>query len=111
MTVEQVAAEADVKIRTPRHDWMWLFGFGGIWVAFAALEMATDLPWSTPSLVVGCVLVAEALWIRTFGVDLTREAANIRGLRRRSIPWPQVQAALRHQQLGAGRGESHSRER
>ena len=55
------------------------------------------------TVVIGCVFVAEALWIRTFGVDLTREAANIRGLRRWSIPWRHVQAVLRHQQLGAMR--------
>lgn len=103
MTVRQGSASADVKIRTPRREWMPLLGFGGIWFAFLALDVATDLPWSKPSLVVGCVFVAEALWIRTFGIDLTRESAIVRGLRRQIIPWQQVQAVLRYEQFGAGR--------
>jgi hypothetical protein len=103
MTVPQSAAEADVKIRTPFRDLAWLLGVAVIAFASAAFGMANNLPGSAVPLVFGCVFVAEALWVRTFGVDLTRESANVRGLRRRSIPWQQVQAVLRHGQLGAGR--------
>jgi len=103
MTVGQGAVEANVKIRTGRHDWIWLFGFGGFLLAFAAFGRMTAEPASVMPLVVGGVFVAEALCIRTFGVDLTPESANVRGLRRRRIPWSQVQAVLHHQQLGTRR--------
>jgi hypothetical protein len=68
----------------------------------AAFHMAFDLPWFSVDLVLGCVIVAEALGIQTFGVDLTRESADIRGIRRRSIPWLQAQGVLRHEQFGEG---------
>ncbi len=103
MTTQQNAAEADVKIRTARRDWILLFGAGCIVLASSAFSFANDLPAATFPLVMGCVLVAEALWIRSFGVDLTRESANTRGVRRRSIPWQQVQAVLRHDQFGSAR--------
>ena len=103
MTVEQGTAEADVRIRTPIRDWMWMFVFGLFWFALAAFEMTSDMSWSAQHLVVGSVFVGQALWIRTFGVDLTAESAHIRGLRQRSIPWQQVQAVLRHQQPGSRR--------
>ncbi len=103
MTVPQSAAEADVKIRTPRRDWMVLFGAGVIALASAAFSIAFDLDGSTLPIVIGSVFIAEALWIRTFRVDLTRESANLRGLRRRSIPWRQVQAVLRDDLFGAER--------
>jgi len=103
MTVQDGAVEANVKIRAGRHDWVWLFGFGGFLVAFAAFGRITAELSSVMPLVVGCVFVAEALLIRTFGVDLTPECANTRGLRRRSIPWSQVQAVLNHRQLGTMR--------
>ena len=44
----------------------------------------------------GCISVATALWNRTLGVDLTRESANLRGFRRRSVPWQEVQAVVRN---------------
>jgi hypothetical protein len=103
VTLEQDAGQAVVKMRTPGHDWMLLLGFGLFLLARAASDLGTDLPSSVFYFILGCVLVSEALWIRTFGVDLTRVSANIRGLRRQSIPWQQVQAVLRHNQLGAGR--------
>ena len=40
---------------------------------------------------------------RSFGVDLTPESANIRGLRRRRVPWSQIQAVLGYRQMGADR--------
>jgi hypothetical protein len=103
VTIAEGAAEAEVKIRTPRLDWMPLLVVGGIALASVALDLATGYPRSIPRLVFGCVFIAEMLWIRTFGIDLTRESAVVRGLRRRSIPWPDVQAVLLHDQRGAGR--------
>ena len=100
MTVQQGAAEADVKIRTVRRVWMPLFVFGGFWLVLAAVEMAAGQPALTLQWVVlGVVVIAEAFWIRTFGVDLTRESAMVRGLRRRSVLWQEVQAVVRHRRL------------
>jgi hypothetical protein len=103
MTVQQGAAEADVKIRTATREWILLAGAGCIAFASAAFSSARDLPVVTLPLLMGCVFVAEALWTRSFGVDLTQESANIRGVRRRSIPWHQVQAVLREDQFGSAR--------
>jgi len=47
------------------------------------------------------LLVAMTLWGLTWGVDLTPESANVRGIRRRSIPWREVQAVLRYEQAGS----------
>ena len=47
------------------------------------------------------LLVAMTLWAMTWGVDLTPESANVRGIRRRSIPWREVQAVLRYEQAGS----------
>jgi hypothetical protein len=103
MIEEKGAAEADVRIRVARPDWMWILAFAGIWFATAGLDVMRESPESAWPLVLGFVLVAEALWIRSFGIDLTRESAIVRGIRRRSIPWQEVQAVLRHSQLGSGR--------
>ena len=46
------------------------------------------------------VVVAESLWELTLGVDLTPESVILRGVRRRSIPWQQVQAVIRDEMLG-----------
>src|SRR5665647_2835884 len=46
-------------------------------------------------LVAGCLWVVGGLWIRTLGVDLTPESAIVRGVRRRSVSWPEVQAVVR----------------
>jgi hypothetical protein len=48
-----------------------------------------------------CFYVAVALSTRTFGVDLTRESAIVRGVRRRSVPWQEVQAVVRYPPSGA----------
>jgi hypothetical protein len=37
MTLEHGAAEPDVKIRTPRHAWMWKFVAALAWLALAAV--------------------------------------------------------------------------
>jgi hypothetical protein len=76
MILEQGTAEAEVKIRMPRHAWMFKLAAGVLWLACAAFYL-----WSLQlvlaalvSLVVSSVLVASALWHRNLGVDLTRES-------------------------------------
>lgn len=103
MTIAQGAVEADVEIRTPGSNWMWLWVLAGVWFAFVALDVATGGPWFTWRLVFACVFVAEGFGIRTLGVDLTQESVNIRGLRRRRVPWQEVQAVVRHNQRATGR--------
>lgn len=102
MTLEHGAVEAEVKIREPRHAWMWQVVIGVAWLVLAAGNVWRDRPvvalyWLTG----GCVLAAAGLWSRTLGLDLTRESANLHGSRRRSIPWQEVQAVVRQ-----GRGGS-----
>jgi hypothetical protein len=83
---------------------MWISGFAVIWLVLVGLTLTTDhYAGSTSSLVIGGVLIAEMLWIQTFGVDLTRKCAVVRGIRRQSIPWQHVQAVLPFEQLGTGR--------
>ncbi len=103
MTVAAGAVEADVKIRAPGLDWMCLFLLAGVWFASVGLDVAMGAPAFTWRLVFACLLAAEGLWIRTFGVDLTQESANIRGLRRSTVPWREVQAVVCRSQLGTGR--------
>lgn len=103
MNIEQVAAGADVKIRSSRGGWVGIWAFAGIWLVFVALYLTTDYHGSTSSLVFGFLLILELLWLQTFGVDLTRECAIVRGVRRRSVPWSEVQAVLPDSQLGTGR--------
>lgn len=62
MIEEKAAAEADVKIRVARPDWMWILAFGGIWFAATALDVMRESPESAWHLVLGLVFVAEALW-------------------------------------------------
>jgi hypothetical protein len=101
MTADQGRAEAEVKIRTTRQAWMQPFVFGGIWLVFAIFWATTDrrffaLSWLT----LGCVSIVQALWFRTMGVDLTPDSANVRGVRRRCIPWNDVQAVVHHRRQG-----------
>ena len=44
--------------------------------------------------------MVEALWLRTRGVDLTDQAAVLRGFRRRTIAWRDVQAVVRTRRFG-----------
>jgi hypothetical protein len=100
MTVQQGAAEADVSRSALFAVWMPWLVFGGFWLVLAAVEMAAGQPALTLQWVVlGVIVIAEAFWVRTFGVDLTRESAMVRGLRRRSVPWQEVQAVVRHAPL------------
>lgn len=100
-------AHEAVKIRTPRRDWIGFLVAGGIWLVNGGISLALDTvltlgrPWNgTLGLAIGCLLVAEALWIRTLGVDLTQESANVRGIRRRSVPWQEVQAVVHRRWAG-----------
>jgi hypothetical protein len=49
------------------------------------------------------LLVVTSPWTLTLGVDLKPEAAILRGFRRRTIAWQEVQAVLRFEQLGSSR--------
>jgi hypothetical protein len=107
MRVEHGVVEATVRIRTPRMDWAFLFVVGLVALAMQSLVWVTlDGPGSPeypiPGLMGGVFLV-ESLLIRGFGVDLTPESANVRGLRRRSVPWSQIQAVLGYRQMGTDR--------
>lgn len=113
MSVENSVTEAAVRIRTPRLGWMPMLVSG-----LVVLAMRAFLEWVVPAgpspggswssgdnalLVMGGVFVLESLLIRSFGVDLTPESANVRGFRRRRVPWSQVQAVLGYRQMGADR--------
>jgi hypothetical protein len=91
-----------VSIRAPRISWVWLLVYAPFELAFAVSYWLMDsfffaLTW----LVLACISVTLAMWLRTMGVDLTPESAVVRGFRRRSVPWPQVQAVLPHRRQGA----------
>ena len=102
MTIEQGAAEAEVRMRVLRLPWMMLLLVGGVALLNAAVQVTQGQ--SRPFLVfAGCLIVAEGLWIRSFGVVLTPEFVKVRGIIRRSIPWRDVQAVVRFDQLGERR--------
>jgi hypothetical protein len=97
MTLERGAVDAGVKIRVPRHVWIpqLVMGVAFLVVGAAAVwrEGSLDGPYW---LILGGLGVAAALWARTLGVVLTGESANLRGFRRRSVPWQEVQAVVRY---------------
>lgn len=102
MRTDTGAADAVVKIRTPRHGWLPMAVIGVVILCMgldATIRLDRTLRGSFP-LVMGPIFVVEALWIRTFGVDLTTQVARLRGLRRRNIPWTQVQAVAPYIVLG-----------
>jgi hypothetical protein len=98
--------EGCVQIRTSRHRWVGDLVMSGFYLMCAAFV------WTSPAqfwrgawlalvwLVLGCAGVVEALWLRTRGVDLTDEAAVLRGFRRRTIAWRDVQAVVCTQRFG-----------
>jgi hypothetical protein len=96
MTLEHGAAEADVKIRTPRHVWIWTFVAALTSLALAAVFLWIDHVVITAVyfLVLSGAIAALGLRQRSFGVDLTRESAIVRG--RRNVPWQEVQAVDRY---------------
>jgi hypothetical protein len=96
----QSAAEADVRIRTSGLDWMGPVVLGGLGLMLAALPGTGQPGFALYWLIYGALMVAEGLWMRTFGVDLRPEFAGVRAFRKRRLPWPQVQAVVRHRRLG-----------
>jgi hypothetical protein len=102
MTVEQGEAEAVVRIRTSRRAWIVRFVSAGAWVALASGFLLIDrLPLAAlGSLAFSCAWIAQALWIRQMGIDLTRESANVRNAHRRRIRWHEIQAVDRCGQPG-----------
>jgi hypothetical protein len=98
MTLERGAVEAGVKIREPRHVWMLPLVMGVAWLVLAAINEWRAGPLFAPYwlMTLSCLSVAAGLWGRTRGVDLTPESANLRGFRRRSVPWLEVQAVVRY---------------
>jgi len=102
MTVEQGEAEAVVRIRTSRRAWILRFVSAGAWLALAAGFLLIDrLPLAAlGSLAFSCAWIAQALWIRQMGIDLTRESANVRNAHRRRIRWHEIQAVDRCGQPG-----------
>ena len=104
MSVDAGVTEATVRIRTPRLGWMMLCAAGLIVIATHALEWPLiGRTGDNSAFVLGGVFVVESLLIRSFGIDLTSESANVRGFRRRSVPWSQIQAVWCYRQMGADR--------
>jgi hypothetical protein len=98
ITGEQDRDDAVVKIRMPRSSWMWLFVLAGSQFVFAAGWLALGSSWlAAGGLATGGLGVGTGWWIRTRGVDLTPESAIVRSVRRRNIPWQDVQAVLQYQ--------------
>ena len=107
MTMKQGVGQAVVKIRQSRYTQIQPFVLITLLVPAAFLNntaFVDDPLGQALTLGLRCMLallVAMALWALTWGVDLTSESANVRGIRRRSIPWREVQAVLRYEQAGS----------
>jgi hypothetical protein len=97
MTIEQGVGQGVVKIRISRYTLLQPFAMA--WMFF--VMAASDPRGLAPSWLMGPVIVAVALWELTWGVDLTPESANLRGIRKRSIPWQEVQAVVRYGPTGS----------
>ena len=96
MTIEHDTVAARDKIRGHPSAATWCFSFlGAGFCAFGAVNMTQGDAWLTRAwlALVGAYLVTPWV-IRTFGVDLTPEFANVRGFRRRAVPWARVQAVV-----------------
>jgi hypothetical protein len=103
MTIERGAATAFdvVKIRTSRYALIQPFVMTGLFLMIATFDgIGFELGLARVGLVMVGAVGATALWNLTLGVDLTPETVNLRGFRRRSISWEQVQAVIRHEELG-----------
>ena len=98
MTIERDV----VKIRTSRVALIQPSAITGFLFVLAASRGRDGNPLGlAPFWPLGPVVVAVALWTLTWGVDLTPESANLRGIRRRSIPWEEVQAVVRYKLMGS----------
>jgi len=106
MTVKRAAPGAVLRIRTPVRDWGMVLGTGLLQLALGAYwawrgndsGLGTWFAWLWLGL--GCLSVTQSLWLRTAGVDLTRDEAILRGFRRRTIAWRDVRAVVRGRRLG-----------
>ena len=91
---------ANTRFRSPAIAWGVPGAAGATLLAVAWLlstlprsASLSGLSWSL--VVIGSPGVAEALWLRTCGVDLLPEHALVRCVRRRVVPWRDVQAVVR----------------
>jgi hypothetical protein len=98
MNAGQGAADTGGTIRTSRGYWVCFIVLGVISLALSAgdLWLAAQPTFAVVKLATGCLWILAGLLIRSFGVDLTPGSAMVRGLRRRSVPWSQVQAVVQH---------------
>jgi hypothetical protein len=105
MTIEQGAEQADavVEIRTPRYTVVQPLLMAGLFLLIGASNWtrADQRELFLIPLAAAGVVVAQSLWELTWGVDLTPESVNLRGFRRRSIAWRDVQAVLRYELAGS----------
>jgi hypothetical protein len=103
MTVTRDAVEGDVKIRSHPIGWMPILLLSG-WMFVQAFEESRGAGVQGPDkfyVILGSIMLVEAWWLATFGVDLTPELARIRGLRRRNVPWNDVQAVIPCERFGS----------
>ena len=97
MTIEQSAAEAGVRIGPVLLSWKLSLASTLCGLLFTAQIFARGKPWvALPWLVLTCGSIVLPFVVRTLGVDLTPEAAVIRGWRQRRVPWLQVQSVVSH---------------
>jgi len=109
MSIEQCAAEVPVQIRTARRIWIQQIVTGGLWLVLALLWRSERPLFALYWLALGCLSIAQGFWQRTLGIDLRSCSANLRGFRRRSIAWQQVQAVVHHRRLGTWGSGSFAR--
>jgi hypothetical protein len=104
MNAEQGVADTGGTIRTSRGYWVCFIVLGVISLALSAGDLwlatrptfAAQPTFAVVKLATGCLWILAGLLIRSFGVELTPGSAMVRGLRRRSVPWSQVQAVVQH---------------
>jgi hypothetical protein len=107
MTIEQGVGQAVVKIRPSRYTLIQPVVLLTLLIPAVFLINPTfvdDPLGQVLTLGLRCMwvlLVGTTVWGLTWGVDLTPESANVRGIRRRNIPWREVQAVLRNEQAGS----------
>jgi len=102
VTIGQSPAETTLMFRAPRRDRIGWWVVAGLNLVVAALLATGEMTWLALCwLVIACAFASEALWFGICVVELTPDSANLRGLRRRSVPWQDVQAVVRHRRLGA----------
>jgi hypothetical protein len=97
VTIEQSTAESGGKIGPVLISWKHHLGALFCGLFFSAWLLADGKPWvALLWLVLTCVGVVLQFVLRTLGVYLTPECAVIRGRRRRSVPWQEVQSVVSH---------------